>query len=154
MHVHRRSGFSFLELLIALLLFALVVTGAAYIVNLSRASSRDAKRISDVSVLRSALSQYWLQKASYPLSQGIELGKPGTNTDVLTVQGFSGSQSATTPLILQRIPTGSGTNEFYYYTGTANGYSLRFTTERETAYGPAGVYYAHAAGVDQDGREK
>lgn len=154
MKSRRIPGFSLLELLIALLIFGTLAGVSAYVVNVARASSRDAKRISDVSVIRTGLNQYWLQKAAYPATAGVDLGRAGTNSDLLTVQGFSSAQAPGSALILQRVPTGPRTGEFYHYKASVNGYSLRFATERETAYGPAGVYYVHSTGVDQEDREK
>lgn len=151
----KRGGFTLLELLIVLAIVGILSAIAVYTLGVSRAKSRDAKRISDVSVLRSALSQYWLQKARYPESQGdgVELGKPGNNADGLTTEGFVG-QGGGGAVILPAVPVGPKFGEFYRYKGAAGGYSLRFKTEKDTAYGTGGVYYAHSGGVDQEDSEK
>ncbi|MBI4139160.1 type II secretion system protein [Candidatus Uhrbacteria bacterium] len=146
-------GFTLLELLIVLAIVAMLSSVAVYSLGVSRAKSRDAKRASDVSVLRSALSQYWLQKAGYPLSEGVDLGRPGAEADGLTSEGFVG-QGGGGAVILPRVPIGPKSGEFYRYKGTAGGYSLRFVTERETVYGPEGTYYGHAGGVDSEDVEK
>ncbi len=148
-----RSGFTILELLIALLIVGILGTFAVYALNVSRAMSRDAKRVSDVSVLRSSLSQYWLQKASYPTSAAVELGKPGSSALGLTTDGFVNSNTGSN-VILSTLPVGPSVGEYYVYTGSDNGYSLKFRTERATAYGKAGTYFAHASGVDQQDTEK
>ena len=149
----QRRGFTILELLIVLAVFGLLATIAVYAIGVSRATTRDAKRVSDISVLRSALSQYWLQKAGYPANEGVELGKPGQNADGLTTDGFVGPQG-TGSVILPRAPIGPSANEFYRYKGNAGGYSLRFTTERATAFGKPGTYFAHASGIDGEDTEK
>jgi len=153
MTLRRPSGFSILELLIVLAIVGILAAVAIYALGVSRANSRDAKRVSDVSVMRSSLSQYWLQKAQYPVTDGVDLGKPGGGAIGLTTDGFSGP-GGTGNVILSQVPLGPNAGEYYHYKGTANGYSLKFTTERETAYGPAGTYYAHASGVDQQDVEK
>jgi prepilin-type N-terminal cleavage/methylation domain-containing protein len=153
MNLRLKSGFSILELLIVLVIVGILGTVAIYGLGVARAASRDAKRVSDISVLRSGLSQYWLQKASYPVSEAMELGRVGSNAVGLTSLGFTGSEGGGA-VILQRIPIGPKANEYYRYKGTTGGYSIRFTTERETAFGPAGTYYAHAAGVDTEDVEK
>jgi prepilin-type N-terminal cleavage/methylation domain-containing protein len=147
MKLKNESGFSLLELLIVLAIVGIMASVAIYALGVSRSKTRDAKRVSDISVLRSALSQSWLQKATYPVSQGVDLGRPGQNSDGLTTEGFVGLDGGGA-VILPRVPVGPKTNEYYFYKGTATGYSLKFTTERETAYGPAGTYYGHSGGVD------
>jgi len=149
-----RRGFTALEALIVLAVFGLLATLAIFSLNSARASLRDAQRLSDVSVLRSALSQYWLEKATYPTSEGVDLGFAGTNTDRLTGAGFVAATDPSEPVYLNRVPTGPKVNEFYRYRAGANGYSIRFQTETRTDLGPPNVYYAHATGIDLEDAEK
>lgn len=149
-----RRGFTVLEALIVLAVFGLLATLAVLSLNSARASLRDAQRISDVSVIRSALSQYWLEKAAYPTSAGVDLGSPGTNTDRLTGSGFVSANDPSEPLYLNRVPTGPKVGEYYRYRAGANGYSIRFQTETRTDLGPPNVYYAHATGIDLEDVEK
>lgn len=144
----KKLGFTLLELLIALAIVGALAAAAIYTLNVARAKSRDAKRVSDISVIRSGLSQYWLQMAVYPVGDGIDLGRAGQNADALTSEGFVGAGGGGN-VILGHLPVGTKSGEYYFYKGGAGGYSLRFKTERATAYGQAGIYYAHAAGVDQ-----
>lgn len=153
MRFRKLRAFSILELLIVLAIVGILAGVAIYALGVSRANSRDSKRVSDVAVLRSSLSQYWLQKASYPVNNGVDLGMPGANADGLTSNGFVGPDGGGT-VILTRVPVGPSAGEYYHYAGTENGYSLRFTTERDTAYGLKGTYFAHAGGVDQQDVEK
>lgn len=149
----RLRGFTILEVLIVLAVFGIFASLAVYAINVTRATSRDAKRVSDVSVLRSSLSQYWLLKAAYPVSEGVNLGQPGQSADGLTTDGFVGSNGGGT-VILPRVPVGPSANEYYQYAGTVNGYALQFTTERATAFGSAGTYFAHSTGIDHDATAK
>ncbi|MEK7655227.1 MAG: type II secretion system protein [Patescibacteria group bacterium] len=153
--MRKSGGFTILELLIVLAIVGTLVGVAVYALGVSRAKSRDSKRVSDISVLRSSLSQYWLQKASYPVTQGdgVLLGSPGANADGLSSEGFVG-QSGGGAVILPMVPVGPKTGEFYRYKGITGGYSLQFKTERDTAYGKAGTYFAHSVGVDQEDTEK
>lgn len=137
-----------MEIIIVVAVFGLVATLWAISWNGARAQLRDAQRLSDVSLLRSALSQYWLEKASYPISEGVNLADPGTNTDGLTQNGFAGSSNATGMVYLPRVPQGPKSGEYYRYKGSATGYSIRFQTERDSAFGKANVYYAHTTGID------
>ena len=149
-----RPGFTLLELLIVLAVLGLFATLAVLSLNGARRAQRDAQRLSDISVLRSALGNYWLEKATYPTSDGVELGRPGANTDVFNQDGFVGRDSAKPPFYLERVPVGPSANEYYRYRGSSNGYSIRFVTESETAIGKANVYYLHSTGIDQADEEK
>ena len=150
-----RRGFTLLEILIVIAVFGLLATMAAISLSSARARMRDAQRISDVNVLRSALRQYWLDKASYPTSKSVQLHAPGTNTDALTSNGFVAAKDAQPPVYLDSVPTGPNVNEYYRYKGSANGFSIRFQTESDTtALGKPNVYYLHSAGIDQEDTEK
>jgi len=145
----KRPGFTTLELLIVLAVFGILASIAAFTINQSREALRDADRVSDVTVLRSALSQYWLRHASYPTAEGVSLGSPESGIRGFTTEGFV-TESGSGNVILEFIPTGPRRNEYYLYTSDGIGYSLRFTTERATVFGDAGTYYAHSGGVDVD----
>lgn len=149
MKIHKFRGFTILELLVVVAVVGILAAVAIYSLNVTRAMSRDSKRVSDISVIRAALTQHWLQKAAYPASSAVELGKAGANADVLGGNGLSAREQAIEPVFLQQLPVGPKAGEYYIYHGSAGGYSLRFTTERATAYGAAGTYYAHASGVDR-----
>lgn len=149
-----RPGFTILELLIVVVLVGILAAAAVYYLNLTRASNRDAKRVSDVSVIRAGLTQYWLQKANYPTSDPVDLGRPQAGADHLTMDGFVAADRPVNTMIIEKIPTGPKPQEYYQYHGSAKGYSLRFVTERPTIYGPPGTWYAHADGVDQEDMER
>lgn len=142
------KGITIPELLIGVLIIGIVISIFVYALGVQRTMARDSKRVSDISVLRAAIGQYYLQKATYPATDGIYIGQPG-GAERLGGNGFTTADDPTTPIFLDRIPTGPTGNEYYAYRGNQSGYSLMFTTERETAYGPAGTYYAHSVGVDQ-----
>lgn len=150
----RKSGFTILELLVAITIVGILAAVSVYSLSITRATSRDAKRVSDVSVMRAALSQFWLQKATYPIGGPVDLGRAGAGADRLSNIGFIGRDVQADVIFLDHIPTPSIAGEFYRYKGSNQGYSLRFKTERATAYGPAGVWYAHSGGVDGEDIEK
>ncbi len=142
------KGITIPELLIGVLIIGIIISIFVYALGVQRTMSRDSKRVSDISVLRAAIGQYYLQKATYPTTDGIYIGQPG-QAERLGGNGFTTADDPTTPVFLDRIPTGPNNNEYYAYRGNQSGYSLMFIAERETAYGPAGTYYAHSIGVDQ-----
>ncbi len=149
-----KRGFTILELLVVIAIVGILAAAAVYVLNITRASNRDAKRLSDVSVIQASLTQYWLQKASYPQTNAVDLGKPGVGADKLTGNGFVAKNVDASPVYLLQVPIAPKAGEYYTYVGSSQGYTLRFTTERSSAYGKAGVWYAHSGGVDQDPTQK
>ncbi|MDD5438444.1 MAG: type II secretion system protein [Patescibacteria group bacterium] len=143
----KSRAFTIPELLVALLIVGILGAFAIYAINVQRATTRDAKRVSDISVMRAAFSQYWLQKAAYPLSDGAYLGQAATAR--LGGNGITSLDDNTEPIFLDKFPAGPSGNEYYAYRANDKGYSLMFKTERSTAYGPAGTYFAHSSGVDR-----
>lgn len=154
MKLSRKPGFTLLEALVVILIVGILAAVAIFSLNVTRAGNRDSKRISDISVIRAGLTQYWLQKAGYPQSDSVDLARPGANADSLTISGFVSKDQLTQPVFLQAVPSGPKAGEYYHYHGSTQGYSLKFTTERVTAYGPAGTWYAHSDGVDKQDVEK
>ncbi|HPF95330.1 MAG: hypothetical protein KC582_03285 [Candidatus Magasanikbacteria bacterium] len=149
-----RPAFNALEAIIVVAVFGLFATLATLSLNSARASARDAQRLSDIGTLRASLGQYWLEKATYPISDSIELGKPGSNADMLTANGFIGRQTVQGPTYLDRVPTPPKSGEYYRYRGGSNGYAIRFKTETKTELGEPNVYYAHATGIDGEDTDR
>ncbi|MBP7133638.1 type II secretion system protein [Patescibacteria group bacterium] len=147
---HEAPGFTILEGLIVLAVFGVFATLAVLSLNNARARMRDAQRLSNVSIVRTALSRYWLEKATYPSSAGVDLAAPGTKTDVLTAEGFLDRGDLKDQVLYIQVPAGPNVGEYYHYKGTPNGFSLRVKTERDTDLGKANYYYAHSTGIDQE----
>ena len=150
----RSRGFTLLELLVVLLIVGILAAIGVYSLSITRAMNRDTKRVSDISVLRASLSQFWLQKATYPQADPVDLGRPGANADRIANSGLVAANVQDSPTFLDAVPTGPKAGEYYRYHGSAHGYSIRFITERPTAYGAAGTWYAHSDGVDHEDSEK
>ncbi|OGL73008.1 hypothetical protein A3E39_04805 [Candidatus Uhrbacteria bacterium RIFCSPHIGHO2_12_FULL_60_25] len=147
------AGFTLIELLVVIAIIGLLATISVLMLNNARAKSRDAKRLSDVQVVRAGLEQHWIEKAAYPSADpAVNLGT-GTY-QVLGSNGFEASPGTGT-VYLQKIPAGPNANEYYLYASTiSTGYAIRFTTELVTTYGNPGTYYAHSGSVDTDSSSK
>jgi len=148
--INFKSGITILESLIVFLLIGIIVAIFVYLLGNQRAVTRDLKRLSDVSVIQSSLSQYWLQQAHYPVSKGVYLADPKTGLVKLTANGFVGQSDKSNVVFLSKLPIGPKHGEYYFYKGNEQGYSLHIKTETATAYGPPGDYYIHKQSVDRD----
>lgn len=150
---NNRFGFTLVELLIVIAIVGILAVASIVVLNQARIKSRDAKRISDIQVIRAGLEQHWLEKASYPTTAAqIQLGS--ASYSVLTDNGFVASPSG--QVYLAKVPTDPKPSTYYLYQCTSGsvGYTLQFTTEGITTYGVAGTYYAHSNGVDSDSTQK
>jgi prepilin-type N-terminal cleavage/methylation domain-containing protein len=116
MRLSLKKGFTVLEVLVVIAIIGILAAVAVYSLSVTRASNRDAKRISDISVLRAALSQHWLQKATYPQSEKVDLGRPGAEADKLTGNGFVGATIEATPVFMLQVPVGPKAGEKYVLT--------------------------------------
>jgi prepilin-type N-terminal cleavage/methylation domain-containing protein len=147
-----RGGFTLVELMLVIAIIGILATVGIFMLNIARAKSRDAKRVSDIQIIRAALESYWLDQAAYP-SAGTAIPLGTGVAGVLTQNGLEALPGTATAYL--QMPTGPLANEFYQYQSTvAGGYALRFTTEYLTAYGSAGTYYAHTNAVDTDSSSK
>ncbi|MFH1610960.1 MAG: prepilin-type N-terminal cleavage/methylation domain-containing protein [Patescibacteria group bacterium] len=61
-----RKGFTLIELLVVIAIIGLLATLAVVALNNARAKSRDARRISDVKQIQTALEMYYNDAAAYP----------------------------------------------------------------------------------------
>jgi type II secretion system protein G len=145
----KKNGFTLIELLIVIAIIGLLAAISIVILNGARQKSRDAKRVSDIQVIRAALEQHWLSSASYPsASDPINLGTGSAQS--LTSRGFE--TSPTGEIYLARVPVGASSGEYYTYKSDSPtvGYTITFRTEGKTTFGPGGTYYAHSMGIDTD----
>lgn len=150
---HSIRAFTLIELLIVIAIVGLLAVASIVILNQARIKSRDAKRVSDIQVIRAGLEQHWLEKASYPTTASqVSLGTG--NYAVLSSNGFEATLTGRS--YLAKVPTDPKSSIYYLYqcTNGSAGYTIQFTTEGVTTYGPAGTYYAHSNGVDTDSTQK
>lgn len=128
-----KKGFTLIELLVVIAIIGLLSTLAVVALNNARSKSRDAKRLSDVKQIQTALELYFNDAAAYPAS--ITPGQPIANG------------SAT---YMGQVPSGPNTasNEQYVYDGSnPTTYSLTFTLEGATGGFDANPHTATPAGI-------
>ena len=141
-----KKGFTLIELLVVIAIIGILSTLSVLALNSARARARDAKRISDVRQIQTALEMYYNEYNTYPA------------TGALT------ALTTTTPPLLREIPTApipadgactaaAGSNTYTYAqqagtqgTGSAS-YTLTYCLGSATGGIKAGVNTATPAGI-------
>lgn len=132
----KQKGFTLIELLVVISIIGLLSTLAIVSLNNARSKSRDAKRVSDIKQIQSALELYFNDANEYPASL--------PSGQALTFNGVTYMGS------IPSNPTPARTaGETYVYTaaGSNTSYSITFGLEGATGQLPAGVRTATPAGI-------
>ena len=141
----KNKGFTLIELLVVIAIIGLLSTLAVVALNNARLKSRDAKRISDIKQIQTALELYFADQNAYPGGTASALGTAGFTT-LSSVAGFSGTPSGATYMAqVPANPTPNGTA--YSYTGATSSYTLTFTLEGQTGQLGLGIHTASASGI-------
>lgn len=136
----KQKGFTLIELLVVVAIIGLLLSIISVGFGRSRMKSRDAKRMTDISQIRSGLDLHYNHGSGYPDLASWNSGNIVCN----------GERIMTTPKdpLLQ-------VNYTYLTQGQTDGcggvvwqnYYVEFTTEAETDLGAAGTYYLSPAGI-------
>ena len=128
-----KKGFTLIELLVVVAIIGLLSTLSIVALNTARAKARDARRVSDIKQIQTALELYYNDNASYP-----------TTTDSLK------------PNYMGLVPTnpapandgGCAANYAYTYTMTGgNTYTLTYCLGAATGGLGAGIGTAYPLGI-------
>lgn len=103
-----KKGFTLIELMVVIFIVALLASLVVVNVNNSRIKSRDAKRISDMGTVSSALAAYYADNHYYPTVGNNGLSNPnyGTITAALNTGGYLTS--------VPQDPRDTGSNVYSY----------------------------------------
>lgn len=143
---NNKPGFTLIELLVVIAIIGLLSTLSIIALNSARARSRDARRISDVKQIQTALEMYYNLADKYPAT--IATTAPAiayASTTFLTLW-----PEAPTP---PDNPAGvfdctDITNPYFYEVGENNAtYTLRYCLGGETGGVPSGINTSTPAGI-------
>ncbi|MDD2680580.1 MAG: prepilin-type N-terminal cleavage/methylation domain-containing protein [Patescibacteria group bacterium] len=140
-----KKGFTLIELLVVIAIIGLLSTLSVLALNSARARSRDAKRITDIKQIQTALEMYYNDAGVYPSTLGTPIA--------------TGSIATSGNIYMMKIPTAptpvdgdcSGTNDYKYTyigtSGTGGSYTLTYCLGANTGGVLSGVNTATPAGI-------
>ena len=121
-----KKGFTLIELLVVIAIIALLSTLSVVALNSARVKSRDARRLSDIKQIRTALEMYFDNNQTYPTTgSGGLLG--GTNYVCLNTSGWTTAAGCTGTVYMQKVPTDPKNTSPFVYTYTQQGSGASYT---------------------------
>ena len=137
----KQRGFTLIELLVVIAIIGLLSTLAVVALNNARQKARDARRVSDVKQIQTALELYYNDENGYP--DGSAAGQEvDSGTDLL------GPTSAVTYMSIVPTNPSPGGSTYTYTRPSASTYSLTYTLEGPTGGLAVGLHTATPAGID------
>ena len=145
----KAKGFTLIELLVVIAIIGLLSTLAVVALNNARQKSRDAKRVSDVKQVSTALELYFADNNGYPVAAtAVTLGDATHkcfDEDGLVATCDSGG--TTYMGVVPSNPTPNGAN-YSYTSADGSTYSITFTLEGTTGGLSSGAHTASPSGIN------
>ena len=126
-----KKGFTLVELLVVIAIIALLSTLSVVALNSARAKARDARRLSDIKQIRTALEMYFDSNMAYPDPTASTTLGTGTMA-CLTSIGWTTTAGCTGTIFMQKVPTDPipGTYSYIYNVGGSGAtYTIAYNLE-------------------------
>jgi prepilin-type N-terminal cleavage/methylation domain-containing protein len=139
--MRKQKGFTLIELLVVISIIGLLSTMAVVSLNNARQKSRDAKRISDVRQIQTALELYYNDANGYPMTTSLVASGLELSYDGIIYMGHI----PTAP-----IPADCATNNTYTYTTlgtTGTTYELTYCLGGTTGGVSGDIHTASPIGI-------
>lgn len=146
-----KKGFTLIELLVVIAIIGLLSTLAVIALNNARQKSRDAKRVSDIKQIQSALELYFNDASGYPATADIE--GDCLSYEAGTAGGFDTACESDGIVYMNIVPSNpdpGGEDYDYDQGGTTASYSLVYVLESGTGSLGAGEHTASEKGITLD----
>ena len=128
-------AFTLIELLVVIVIIGVLATLAVVAISSARTKARDAKRVSDIKQMQTALELYLADQNEYPPVASVTAGSPLISPDGVKTY-------------MAKLPADSSASQSYkYLLPSSNKYELIYTLEKAlSSSAPAGVYLASNQG--------
>ena len=123
-----KKGFTLVELLVVIAIIGILSTLSVVSLNSARAKSRDARRLSDIKQIRTALDMYYDSSSTYPVScPALGTG----NCACLTSVGWTNTSTTncTGTIFMQKVPSDPLSSGTYVYTSSGQSYEIVYKLE-------------------------
>jgi prepilin-type N-terminal cleavage/methylation domain-containing protein len=144
--INNRKGFTLIELLVVIAIIGILSTLAIVALGSARAKSRDAKRVSDMRSLFSALELYYNDNSMYPtnITPGQPLAYNGTTYMALVPSNPTPVNDGT------NMCPAAGTMTNYPYSATTGGasYTITYCIGQSTGELGAGTHRVTPVGIN------
>lgn len=137
-------GFTLIELLVVIAIIGILSTLAVVSLGNARQKSRDAKRVSDIKQVQTALELYYADKNAYPAGSAT-LGSSGAAT-LSSGSGFSTTSTGTEYMKVPSNPEPEGAAYLYNMSGTS--YTITFSLESGAGGLASGQHTASPTGME------
>ncbi|MFA7314798.1 MAG: type II secretion system protein [Candidatus Magasanikbacteria bacterium] len=118
-----KKGFTLIELLVVIAIIGVLSTLAVVALGSARQKANDAKRLSDIKQIQTALELYYTDNNAYPTTTASPIDLGDTNYACLNTSGFTTAGCSSPYMGL--VPKGPDTNENYDYVSTdGTGYTI------------------------------
>jgi type II secretion system protein G len=138
-----KKGFTLIELLIVIAIIGLLSTIITVAMGNARLKARDAKRMSDLKQIQTALELYYTDQNAYPAGSSAALG--AGNYACLNASGFQATGCASA--FMATVPV-DPSNSNYVYTAASSTYTVTANLEG-TVNGLSGAIRLTPAGIGQ-----
>lgn len=141
-----KKGFTLIELLVVIAIIGLLSTLAVVALGSARQKARDAKRVSDLKQVQTALELYYTDKNAYPAGAGVVLGS--ANVACLDGTGFTTVALCAKPIYMGLIQKDPLDAQSYTYTLGADAYTVTANLEGDVN-GLAGAIKLTPSGISK-----
>lgn len=149
--MNNKKGFTLIELLVVIAIIGLLSTLAVVALGSARQKANDAKRLSDIKQIQTALELYYTDNNTYPTAaSAVNLGSTADSTVCLNDTGFVTAANCGSTPYMGLIPADPVANTYYQYTSpSGTSYTITATLQSGAGGFTDGQIVATPSGMTQ-----